>query len=37
VTAERIRENIDHFDFAFSDREMAAIGDLDRDRQALLR
>ncbi len=37
VTVQRMRENIDLFDFAFSDREMAAIGDLDRDRQALLR
>jgi 2,5-diketo-D-gluconate reductase A len=37
VTAERIRENIDLFDFELSDRELAAIGDLDRDRQALLR
>ncbi len=30
VTPERIRENIDLFDFRLSDREMAAIGDLDR-------
>jgi 2,5-diketo-D-gluconate reductase A len=37
VTAERIGENIDLFDFDLSDRELAAIGDLDRDRQALLR
>jgi 2,5-diketo-D-gluconate reductase A len=37
VTAERIRENIDLFDFELSDREMAAIGDLDRDRGVLLR
>jgi 2,5-diketo-D-gluconate reductase A len=37
VTAERIRENIDLFDFELSDRELAAIGDLDRDRQVLLR
>jgi 2,5-diketo-D-gluconate reductase A len=37
VTTERIRENIDLFDFELSDRELAAIGDLDRDRQALLR
>jgi 2,5-diketo-D-gluconate reductase A len=29
VTPERIRENIDLFDFKLSDREMAAIGDLD--------
>jgi 2,5-diketo-D-gluconate reductase A len=37
VTAERIRESIDLFDFELSDRELAAIGDLDRDRQVLLR
>jgi len=37
VTAERIRENFDLFDFELSDREMAAIGDLDRDRGVLLR
>jgi 2,5-diketo-D-gluconate reductase A len=37
VTAERIRENIDLFDFELSDRELTAIGDLDRDRQVLLR
>jgi 2,5-diketo-D-gluconate reductase A len=37
VTAERIGENIDLFDFELSDREMAAIGDLDRDRRVLLR
>jgi 2,5-diketo-D-gluconate reductase A len=30
VTPERIRENIDLFDFKLSDREIAAIGDLDR-------
>jgi 2,5-diketo-D-gluconate reductase A len=30
VTPERIRENIDLFDFKLSDREMAAIGDFDR-------
>jgi 2,5-diketo-D-gluconate reductase A len=37
VTTERIRESIDLFDFELSDREMAAIGDLDRDRGLLLR
>ena len=31
VTPERIRENIKVFDFELSPREMAAIGDLDRD------
>lgn len=33
VTPERIRENIDIFDFELSGREMAAIGDLDRSRR----
>lgn len=33
ATPERIRENIDIFDFELSHREMAAIGDLDRSRR----
>jgi 2,5-diketo-D-gluconate reductase A len=37
VTPERIGENIEIFDFELSDREMAAIADLDRDRGVLLR
>lgn len=37
ATPERIAENIEIFDFELSLREMAAIGDLDRDRRALLR
>jgi 2,5-diketo-D-gluconate reductase A len=37
VTPERIRENIELFDFELSHRQMAAIEDLNRDRQMLLR
>lgn len=33
ATPKQIRENIDLFDFKLSDREMAAIGNLDRDSQ----
>jgi 2,5-diketo-D-gluconate reductase A len=34
---ERVGENIDLFDFELSDRQMAVVGDLDRDRRMLLR
>lgn len=37
VTAARIRESIDLFDFELCHRELAAIADLGRDRQMLLR
>ncbi len=37
VTAERIREGIDLFDFELCHRELAAIADISRDRQVLLR
>jgi 2,5-diketo-D-gluconate reductase A len=37
VTTERIRESIDLFDFELCHRELAAIADISRDRQVLLR